>query len=121
MIMSYNWKNGARPIGSKKPSLKVLAGKKIDELEEYAMHSSVARKLASMVYNSDIYNYFSKTLTKFKNYKLIEEIKRNPVPKHVAIIMDGNRRFAKSLGLNLNTGHMIGRGKVEEMLEEVSC
>ena len=40
-----------KKITSKKPSLKSLAGKQIDKIEEYALHSSLIRKLASMVYN----------------------------------------------------------------------
>ncbi len=31
--------------------------------------------------------------------------------------MDGNRRFAKQLGLNENMGHMKGKDKLEDMLE----
>jgi len=85
-------------------------------LEEYAIHSNVARKLATMIYKSDAYNYISKKLNEFQNYKLIGEIKRNPVPEHVAIIMDGNRRFATGLGLSPEAGHLFGRDKVEEVL-----
>jgi tritrans,polycis-undecaprenyl-diphosphate synthase [geranylgeranyl-diphosphate specific] len=38
-------------------------------------------------------------------------------PKHVAIILDGNRRFAKRLMLEPWKGHDFGRKKVEELLE----
>lgn len=108
---------GGKHISSKKPSLKTLAGKKLDELEEYALHSSITRKLGTIIYNSDAYNYISKKVNKFRDYKLIEQIKQTPVPKHVAIIMDGNRRFAASLGLTPNAGHLFGRDKIKEVLE----
>jgi tritrans,polycis-undecaprenyl-diphosphate synthase [geranylgeranyl-diphosphate specific] len=39
------------------------------------------------------------------------------VPKHIAIILDGNRRFAKRLMLEPWKGHEFGRKKVEELLE----
>jgi tritrans,polycis-undecaprenyl-diphosphate synthase [geranylgeranyl-diphosphate specific] len=39
------------------------------------------------------------------------------VPKHVAIILDGNRRFAKKLMLEPWKGHEYGQKKVEELLE----
>ena len=52
-----------------------------------------------MIYNSDPYNLISKKFTDFKDLKLLDETKQNPMPKHIAIIMDGNRRFAKDLGL----------------------
>ncbi len=70
-----------------------------------------------MIYKSDIYNYVSKKINEFRNYKLIGEIKRDPVPEHVAIIMDGNRRFATDLGLAPGAGHLFGRDKVEEVME----
>lgn len=38
-------------------------------------------------------------------------------PKHVAIILDGNRRFAKRLMMKPWKGHNYGREKVEEMLD----
>ena len=38
-------------------------------------------------------------------------------PEHVAIIMDGNRRFAKRLMLEPWKGHEYGRKKVEELLD----
>lgn len=40
-----------------------------------------------------------------------------PIPKHVAVIMDGNRRFAAELGMMTEEGHKKGRDKLEEMLE----
>lgn len=86
-------------------------------MEEYAIRSNVARKLATMIYKSDVYNYVSKKINEFRNYKLIGEIKRDPVPEHVAIIMDGNRRFATDLGLAPYAGHLFGRDKVEEVME----
>jgi tritrans,polycis-undecaprenyl-diphosphate synthase [geranylgeranyl-diphosphate specific] len=39
------------------------------------------------------------------------------VPKHVAIILDGNRRFAKKLMLKPWKGHEWGAKKVEQLLE----
>lgn len=38
-------------------------------------------------------------------------------PEHVAIILDGNRRFAKRLMMKPWKGHNYGREKVEEMLD----
>lgn len=48
--------------------------------------------------------------------KLLREIRKTPVPNHVAIIMDGNRRFAEELGLDPAKGHVLGRDKLEELL-----
>ncbi|MBI3036571.1 di-trans,poly-cis-decaprenylcistransferase [Candidatus Woesearchaeota archaeon] len=40
----------------------------------------------------------------------------NPNPSHVAIILDGNRRFAKKLMLKPWMGHQWGKKKVEKLL-----
>ncbi len=40
----------------------------------------------------------------------------NAVPKHVALILDGNRRFAKRLMMKPWKGHEWGEKKVEELL-----
>ena len=37
------------------------------------------------------------------------------IPKHIAIILDGNRRFAKKLGLKPWKGHELGMKKLEEL------
>lgn len=46
----------------------------------------------------------------------MKEIKEGKIPTHIAVIMDGNRRFAKQLGLNEDDGHVMGKEKLEEML-----
>jgi len=39
------------------------------------------------------------------------------IPKHVAIILDGNRRFAKRLALDPKKGHEFGYEKIKESLD----
>ena len=48
--------------------------------------------------------------------KLIEQVKSKPVPQHVAIIMDGNGRWAKLHGFARSIGHRYGVEKVIELL-----
>lgn len=45
------------------------------------------------------------------------EASDNKVPKHVAIILDGNRRFAKKLMLKPWKGHEWGAEKVEKLFD----
>ncbi len=47
---------------------------------------------------------------------LIKEVEPYGIPKHVAIIMDGNRRFARKRGLPPQAGHIFGSRKAEEVL-----
>ena len=42
-------------------------------------------------------------------------IKCGPMPKHVAIIMDGNRRFAKKVNCERSKGHEKGFEKLTEV------
>jgi len=104
-------------MSNKKTSIKYIAGKKLEKLENYAIKSDVFVKLGSMIYKSDIYNFINDTIGGFRNLKIIQEIKKEPIPQHVAIIMDGNRRFARDMGIELNAGHIFGSEKVEELLE----
>lgn len=39
---------------------------------------------------------------------LISALKQGPVPQHVAFVMDGNRRFARSHGIETVEGHNLG-------------
>ncbi|KAG5443372.1 Dehydrodolichyl diphosphate synthase complex subunit dhdds [Clonorchis sinensis] len=43
-------------------------------------------------------------------------VKFGPIPKHVAIIMDGNRRFAASRNMHCSSGHTEGFSKLSETL-----
>jgi len=45
--------------------------------------------------------------------RLTRTLRRGPVPHHLAVIMDGNRRFAARLGLAAHIGHTRGRNKLE--------
>ena len=116
-LKQYNFEGGRIKISSKKPFLKTIQEKKIDDIEHYIVKSDVVKKLASMVFKSNIFNFFVDRIDEFRNFKLIEQIKKNSIPKHVAIIMDGNRRFARELGLNFDKGHKYGKEKIKELLE----
>ncbi len=48
---------------------------------------------------------------------LASEIRGKPIPSHVAIIMDGNRRFAIKHGLSQYYGHLKGADSTEKVLD----
>ena len=48
---------------------------------------------------------------------LLRHVREAAVPKHLAIIMDGNRRFASQHGLLVGEGHEHGKQKLEELLD----
>ena len=49
--------------------------------------------------------------------RLLRQVLSAPPPNHLAIIMDGNRRFAEEIGLSGVGGHEKGRDKLEEVLQ----
>ena len=49
--------------------------------------------------------------------RLEREVKKSHIPQHVAVIMDGNRRYAKEANADVNEGHIKGKEKLEEMLD----
>ncbi len=48
---------------------------------------------------------------------LAEKLKGGPVPRHVGVILDGNRRFARSQGLDLRAAYRLGAKKAREILD----
>lgn len=49
--------------------------------------------------------------------RLAASIPRDHMPRHVGVILDGNRRWARSSGESAATGHRRGAGKIAELLE----
>ncbi len=56
-------------------------------------------------------------IRKLYEIRLLREVRSRPLPKHIAIIMDGNRRYAKRRGLPPHIGHVFGSRKAEKVLE----
>jgi tritrans,polycis-undecaprenyl-diphosphate synthase [geranylgeranyl-diphosphate specific] len=48
--------------------------------------------------------------------RLESQITRNPLPNHIAIILDGNRRWAKYHFVGSKNGHLMGADKAEQLL-----
>src|SRR3954447_7237371 len=56
-------------------------------------------------------------------YKLYErrlerKLSSNQIPRHVGVIIDGNRRWARAMGLrDVSRGHQKGADKISELVE----
>jgi len=104
-------------ITTKKKSLNKYAQKKLHNFEDYIINSEIGNNFIYSLYNSRLFQFIRQKINEFKNIKLIERIKKTSIPKHIAIIMDGNRRYAKQVGLKPIKGHQIGKLKIEKTLE----
>ncbi len=49
--------------------------------------------------------------------RLVRQLNRDAVPRHVGMIVDGNRRFAKARGRNADDGHRAGAANIASFLE----
>ena len=50
-------------------------------------------------------------------YRLEQQVGNWKIPQHIGVILDGNRRYARNLGLaNVVEGHYDGADKLEEFL-----
>ncbi|KAJ1927563.1 hypothetical protein IWQ60_002820 [Tieghemiomyces parasiticus] len=70
-----------------------------------------------MVYVPAVLQYLVTETTQRFRRLAINILRQGPIPRHVAFIMDGNRRYARSLGVATQQGHLRGFHKLEEVLE----
>jgi short-chain Z-isoprenyl diphosphate synthase len=57
-------------------------------------------------------------LYQFYERRLLREVRRGVLPRHIGLILDGNRRYARELGLSDPLeGHRLGADKLEEVLD----
>lgn len=56
-------------------------------------------------------------LYRLYEWRLLREARRGPLPRHVAIIMDGNRRYAAEHGLSREEGYRRGADTTERVLD----
>ncbi len=49
--------------------------------------------------------------------RLARQVAAGPAPAHIGLILDGNRRFARGIGLKATLGHQFGVDKLREVLE----
>jgi short-chain Z-isoprenyl diphosphate synthase len=48
--------------------------------------------------------------------RLLARLDRTQIPRHVGVILDGNRRWAKAFGEHESAGHRRGAAKIEDVL-----
>ena len=48
--------------------------------------------------------------------RVLKDLPRESLPRHVAVMLDGNRRWARARGHGTASGHQAGADKIEELL-----
>ena len=105
-------------MGERIKAIESTAGRKVDDLAKALLKYSVIRGPARKLANSKVAWAFVSRMDRIRERRLIDRIKKAPVPHHVGIIMDGNRRFAKLLGLDdVSMGHVAGQERLENVLD----
>ncbi|ODQ81833.1 hypothetical protein BABINDRAFT_165352 [Babjeviella inositovora NRRL Y-12698] len=69
----------------------------------------------SWLFRTFDHSFLLKYAAEFAQRVLTHIIRTGPVPKHIALIMDGNRRFAKQNNLQLKDGHIAGAQSLAKM------
>src|SRR5919205_4233571 len=69
-------------------------------------------------FNPILFNLLFKLSGFYKIYErwLVSQISRDVLPNHIAIILDGNRRWAKHHYFGVDQAHSFGAEKAEELL-----
>jgi tritrans,polycis-undecaprenyl-diphosphate synthase [geranylgeranyl-diphosphate specific] len=91
--------------------------KHLERLEDRALETRFARQVLSSIKNNRLFSAVYREMERVYAKKLVAEVRKNPVPQHVAIIMDGNRRYALLRGMPPTRGHEAGKDKLEQVVQ----
>jgi tritrans,polycis-undecaprenyl-diphosphate synthase [geranylgeranyl-diphosphate specific] len=91
--------------------------KRVTLLGERAIETPFARNVLRQLRHNALITRVRKEIDRVRAVKMLQDIKQSPVPHHLAIIMDGNRRYAQYEGLPSSEGHKIGGAKLAEVVE----
>jgi short-chain Z-isoprenyl diphosphate synthase len=59
---------------------------------------------------------FTRLVYRFYQHRLEAAARAGELPRHVAVVLDGNRRFARKKGATVGEGHLAGADKADELL-----
>lgn len=90
--------------------------KRADRVGERLLLAPSTNRVLQGLYENRLTHYVYDRLQRARTRQILERVRHGPIPRHVGIIMDGNRRFAQRLGLDPAAGHVMGRRKLEEVL-----
>lgn len=90
--------------------------KQVERLGERAIETNFARGVIHQLKQNKLFQLVRQEVQRIRAKKMMEEVRQHPVPRHLAVIMDGNRRYAFQEGLSPQEGHRIGGSKLEDVV-----
>ena len=94
-------------------------GKSLDALAKWLLKFRLISIPAKSVANSKLAWSLISRSDRVRANRLRERVVSGEIPKHVSIIMDGNRRFAWNKSSNTAVGHTEGKEKLKEVMDWV--
>jgi len=91
--------------------------RRIERIGERAIETEFARQVISHIKNNRLFQIIQREMERILAKKMMEEIKKYPIPQHIAIIMDGNRRYAMEQGMPPYQGHEMGKDKLKDVIK----
>lgn len=105
-------------MGRRMQELEAKAGRGFDDMAKGLLRFRIVQGPAKWLANSAIGWFLVNRVERLQTKRLLTKVRGAPVPHHVGIIMDGNRRFAKVLGLaDIGMGHAAGQERLETVLD----
>ena len=92
-------------------------GRRLASIEKWMLRFRIVSVPARIVANSSYAWSFVSRTDRIRANRLGERLKEGGLPRHVSIIMDGNRRFAWDSHLDRNIGHSQGKEKLKEVMD----
>ena len=89
---------------------------RVDKVGERVLLAPSTGNILRVLYENRLTHFVYERLHRARTRQLVEKVRKGPIPQHVGIIMDGNRRFAQRIGLDPEAGHVMGRKKLEEVM-----
>ncbi len=94
-------------------------GRGVDNVAKRLLKYRIFSIPARFVSNSWLAWSFVSRLDRVRARRQRGRVSSEELPKHVSIIMDGNRRFAWSLSMGSDIGHRHGKEKLKEVMDWV--
>lgn len=103
LFMRFIWEDVLRPR-----SLYSKTKRRLVEWSSELVNSLLLHRTAKSGVGGHAHNFPKSCAYCFLRRCFLRAVAVGPVPRHVAFIMDGNRRFARENGLKMGSGHYAG-------------